>query len=104
MKHGAYQPFSTFLIVTISISYLLPAMVAAVKLHSSIFPILTLNLAFGWTGFIWIICLFWAMKSNKKAVVGNKIEQTNQFLSLYCEYQKKDISDEHRWLIYNNLQ
>lgn len=41
--------------------YLLPSIVAGLRHHPQLTPIIAANLLFGWTGFGWAACLVYAL-------------------------------------------
>jgi Superinfection immunity protein len=48
--------------------YLVPAIIAAFRGHSSAWGIFALNLLLGWSGIVWIVALIWALSNKGQAV------------------------------------
>lgn len=46
--------------------YILPMMVAFHRRHESYTVIFLMNLLMGWTGFVWLVCLIWAVVGSGK--------------------------------------
>jgi len=47
-------------------TYILPMMVAFHRRHESYTVIFLMNLLMGWTGFVWLVCLIWAVVGSGK--------------------------------------
>lgn len=52
-----------FLMAPLFAMYMMPTIVAYVRYHTNWIPIGIINLAVGWTGFLWILLLAWSMGS-----------------------------------------
>ena len=48
-------------LVIMVVIYLLPTLIVYYKDHKHTTAICFLNLLFGWTGLIWLICMVWAL-------------------------------------------
>jgi len=43
------------------IGYFIPTIIAALRNHNNILPIVLLNIFMGWTGAVWFGCLIWSV-------------------------------------------
>jgi len=92
--------FVTFLLITsLSIIYLIPSFIAALKYHHTPLAIFILNLIVGWTFIGWVTCLLWACKGKNNL---NKQERKVQFLSTYTYDFRKDSTYFEHMVAYNN--
>jgi len=53
-----------FLIIAIVILYVLPSIIAYVRKHNNISPIILINIVFGWTLLGWFLALVWCLTDN----------------------------------------
>ncbi len=53
-------------IILLTIAYGLPTIIAIKRKHRNVLPIFLLNVIFGGTGIIWIICLIWSLTDNTR--------------------------------------
>lgn len=58
--------FGPILLTGMLVLYVVPSVVAYVRDHQNLMPILILNLFFGWTLLGWVICLAWSFTSDVK--------------------------------------
>jgi hypothetical protein len=58
-----------FMMLFLFCLYMIPAIIAGARKHSSATAICIINLVFGWTGIIWFVCLFWACMGGKPVTI-----------------------------------
>lgn len=56
---------SFLLTFTVAVLYFLPSIIAANKKRKNTGAIIALNLLTGWTFIMWVVCLTWALTSDK---------------------------------------
>ena len=62
--------------ITIVALYFVPAICAFLRDSKSKFPILVLNILFGWTGLGWLVCFIWTFASPQNPVSKKIISKT----------------------------
>lgn len=57
------------LIIALAI-WLVPVLIASVRKHQQVGPIVIVTVLTGWTGIGWIVALAWSLSSTQKATAG----------------------------------
>ncbi|EGA3374264.1 superinfection immunity protein [Campylobacter jejuni] len=76
---------SIFVTILLFILYMLPAIIGLSRKHSNWLIISLLNLFFGWTIIVWLVCLIWSFcrRKNKISIWKNKTSIKVEILFFY---------------------
>jgi phage FluMu protein Com len=66
--HFFTMPIFCFVVVVVISIYTMPTIVAFLREHQNVIPVMIVNICFGWTFLGWALALVWSFTANQKAV------------------------------------
>ncbi len=79
-----------FLLVILVALYFVPTICAGVRDSKSTGPIAVLNILFGWTVIVWIVCFIWAFSSAQNTPTRKTINKKSNVFCVKCGNQVPD--------------